>query len=235
MASEAWLGPGYQVTGQGMRVTPGGQAQAPHRHYPLGFMSRDAAARWPAHVHAFAPSLTLQGIVSHAPSDAGAVPIQILPFSQLAPDGYITVQREDYRAVFEAMKLEVVLGIGDALFFNPALMSAVGGAQDHDPGCLFNVFIVASAFGRAIETLDRGAMCRAVFGALKGLTGQAQAYAIAACADGYPFPTNLDSNPPLDGLSPQSQADVLRQAIQEDWDGAALDQALVELEAKNRA
>lgn len=37
---------------------------------------------------------------------------------------------------------------------------------------------------------------------------------VAACADGYAFPTNLDRDPPLGGLTPPSQADLVRHALQ---------------------
>jgi hypothetical protein len=40
---------------------------------------------------------------------------------------------------------------------------------------------------------------------------------VAACAEGYPFPTNLDLDPPVDGLAPPSQADIVRRAVREDW------------------
>jgi hypothetical protein len=40
---------------------------------------------------------------------------------------------------------------------------------------------------------------------------------IAATAEGYPFPTDLDLDPPVDGLAPSSQADTVRQAVTEDW------------------
>ena len=45
LVSEAWLGPGYQVTSQVNVVNPGGQAQVAHRDYHLGFMS--PTGRWP--------------------------------------------------------------------------------------------------------------------------------------------------------------------------------------------
>ena len=51
MASEAWLGRGYQVTAQVNRVNPGGEAQKPHRDYHLGFMQADQTRDFPAHVH----------------------------------------------------------------------------------------------------------------------------------------------------------------------------------------
>jgi hypothetical protein len=45
---------------------------------------------------------------------------------------------------------------------------------------------------------------------------------IAASAEGYPFPTNLDSDPPVDGLAPPSQADLVRRALCEGWPPEAL-------------
>ncbi|MDF3149057.1 hypothetical protein [Streptomyces sp. T21Q-yed] len=45
---------------------------------------------------------------------------------------------------------------------------------------------------------------------------------IAASAEGYPFPTNLDSDPPVAGLAPPSQADVVGRALREGWTPEAL-------------
>ena len=41
--------------------------------------------------------------------------------------------------------------------------------------------------------------------------------AIAASAEGYSFPTNLDRDPPLGGMAPKSQQDLMRQALKETW------------------
>jgi hypothetical protein len=40
---------------------------------------------------------------------------------------------------------------------------------------------------------------------------------IASCAEGYPFPTNLDSDPPLGGLAPESQQGLMNRALREAW------------------
>ena len=58
-----------------------------------------------------------------------------------------------------------------------------------------------------------------------GLLGKA--CAIAACAEGYAFPTNLDRDPPLGGLAPASQQDLLRRALAEQWPVAQLNEALL--------
>jgi hypothetical protein len=39
LVSEAWLGPGYQITSQLNVVNPGGEAQVPHRDYHMGFQT----------------------------------------------------------------------------------------------------------------------------------------------------------------------------------------------------
>jgi hypothetical protein len=50
---------------------------------------------------------------------------------------------------------------------------------------------------------------------------------LAASTEGYPFPTNLDRDPPLGGLAPASAQHWVRQALDEDWSadrlGAHLD------------
>ena len=48
--------------------------------------------------------------------------------------------------------------------------------------------------------------------------GQAEAAnAVAACAEGYSFPTNLDRDPPKGGMAPKTQQDLMRQALKEKW------------------
>ena len=78
-----------------------------------------------------------------------------------------------------------------------------------------NLLQVSSAMGRAMEEINRSAMVEAVEPVLKAMIeskelskDQALA-AIAACAEGYAFPTNLDTNPPVAGNAPQTQAEAL--------------------------
>jgi hypothetical protein len=85
-----------------------------------------------------------------------------------------------------------------------------------------NLLQVSSAFGRAMEAVDRTRMSVAVFGALTamrdaGTAPEMIANVIAACAEGYAFPTNLDLDPPVGGLAPPAQADILGRAVAEDW------------------
>lgn len=235
LASEAWLGPRYQVTSQVNVVRPGGAAQKAHRDYHLGFLTSNEAARYPAHVHAMSPFLTLQGAVAHSAMPIDSGPTQLLPFSQQYAEGYVAWRRADFRAYFEAHFVQLPLEKGDALFFNPALFHAAGSNRTNDVQRMANLLQISSAYGRAMESVDRTAMCRAVFPVLRTLLAnhdlsETDARSVmAACAEGYPFPTNLDRDPPIGGLAPPSQQDVLATALKEAWTDDRFNQALADL------
>jgi ectoine hydroxylase-related dioxygenase (phytanoyl-CoA dioxygenase family) len=93
---------------------------------------------------------------------------------------------------------------------------------------MVNLFQVSSAYGRAMETVDRTRMVKALYPALLagGLNPGQIAGAIAACAEGYPFPTNLDRDPPLGGMAPKSQARLVAEALAEGWAPERLNAAL---------
>ncbi|MGW0610743.1 phytanoyl-CoA dioxygenase family protein [Streptomyces sp. NPDC002788] len=222
LVAGAWLGPGYQVTSQLNVVNPGGAAQQVHRDYHLGFLSDEAAAAYPAHVHRLSPVLTLQGAVAHCDMPVESGPTMYLPHSQKYVPGYLAWRRPEFRAYFDANRVQLPLAKGDAVFFNPALFHAAGTNRSADIRRMANLLQVSSAFGRAMETVDREAMAGAVYPVLlkRKAEGADQAWldnVVAATAEGYPFPTNLDSDPPLDGLAPPSPADVVRRALREEW------------------
>ncbi|MBV1942457.1 phytanoyl-CoA dioxygenase family protein [Streptomyces sp. BV286] len=221
LVSDAWLGPGYQVTSQVNVVNPGGAAQTVHRDYHLGFLSDEAAAAYPAHVHRLSPVLTLQGAVAHCDMPVESGPTMYLPHSQKYESGYLAWRLPEFRAYFEAHHVQLPLAEGDAVFFNPALFHAAGHNTSPDIRRMANLLQVSSAFGRAMESVDRQAMTNAVYPVLlrRKAAGASQEWldtVVASCAEGYPFPTNLDSDPPVDGLAPPSQADLVRRALSED-------------------
>ncbi len=234
-AAEAWLGPDYQMTAQINQVRPGGKAQQAHRDYHLGFQTADTAARFPAHVHAMTSALTLQGAIAHCDMPVESGPTRLLPFSQLYAPGYIAFHDDGHRAVFESAAVQLELAKGDAVFFNPALFHAAGENRSVDIARMVNLLQISSAFGRAMESIDRAAMVRALFPVLAGLVrdgrlSQAQVDAvIAASAEGYAFPTNLDTDPPTGGLAPASQADLMRRALSQQWSVAAFEAELAAL------
>ena len=55
------------------------------------------------------------------------------------------------------------------MFFNPALFHAAGANRTADVNRMANLLQVSSAFGRAMEAVDRSAMSVAVFPALRAM------------------------------------------------------------------
>ncbi|MFD8761709.1 phytanoyl-CoA dioxygenase family protein [Streptomyces mirabilis] len=231
LIAEAWLGPAYQVTSQVNVVNPGGAAQNVHRDYHLGFLSQERAATYPAHVHRLSPVLTLQGAVAHCDMPVESGPTLYLPHSQKFEPGYLAWRLPRFVQYFDAHHVQLPLEKGDAVFFNPALFHAAGHNRSADIRRMANLLQISSAFGRAMESVDREAMANALFPVLlrrksEGVSEDWLRRVIAATAEGYPFPTNLDLDPPVDGLAPPSQADTVRQAVAEDWDPERLRQEL---------
>ncbi|MEW2306689.1 phytanoyl-CoA dioxygenase family protein [Streptomyces sp. NPDC006655] len=222
LVSLAWLGPGYQITSQVNVVNPGGAAQTAHRDYHLGFLSDEQAEAYPAHVHRLSPVLTLQGAVAHCDMPVESGPTMYLPYSQTYEPGYLAWRRPEFQAYFKTHHVQPALAKGDAAFFNPALFHAAGTNRTLDVRRTANLLQVSSAFGRPMETVDREAVVNAVYPVLRRRRSEGAGetwleHVIAASAEGYPFPTNLDSDPPVDGMAPPSQADLVRRALREDW------------------
>ena len=217
--AEAWLGPAFQITAQLNVVNPGGAAQSPHRDYHLGFASAAQIARYPAHVQLLSPVLTLQGAIAHVDAPLETGPTLLLPHSQKFPAGYLTMGLPAFRDHFAAHHVQLPLAKGDMLFFSPALFHAAGSNRSADVRRMVNLFQLSSAFGRAMESVDRTAMCKALYPVLLAaadqgtLTPAAIANVIAATAEGYAFPTNLDRDPPLGGMAPKSQAALLADSL----------------------
>ena len=219
LVSEAWLGPMYQVTSDVNVVNPGGAEQNPHRDYHLGFMSSDVAAKFRAHVHRLTPALTLQGAVAHVDMPAETGPTKYLPYSQQFESGDLAFERPEFKEFFEANYVQLPLKKGDAAFFNPALFHAAGHNKSADVLRMANLLQVSSAFGRALGTIDREALVNAIYPALLALgeagSDDAVRCAVAASAEGYAFPTNLDRDQPIEGLAPQTQAELVTEAVRE--------------------
>jgi ectoine hydroxylase-related dioxygenase (phytanoyl-CoA dioxygenase family) len=218
LAARSWLGPAYQITSQVNVVNPGGAAQTVHRDYHLGFQSDERCGQYPPHVHALSQVLTLQGAVAHGDMPVVSGPTLYLPHSQKYSHGYVAYRRPEFQEYFESHHVQLPLEKGDAVFFNPALLHAAGSNQSTDIRRMANLLQISSAFGRAMETIDRERVCTAIYPALRsaadtGLSPAAVANVIAASAEGYPFPTNLDRAQPIDGMAPPSQAELVAEAL----------------------
>jgi len=238
MVCEAWLGHGYQITAQVNRVNPGGAAQAAHRDYHLGFMSTERAASYPLHVHKLSPALTLQGAIAHCDMPLDTGPTLYLPFSQHFDEGYVEFQKPEYQEYFNKNHTQLALNKGDVVFFNPALMHAAGHNRTQDRFRLANLLQVSSAFGKTMEAIDNFKLVESIYPTLLemktsgALDANQVAAVVATCADGYAFPTNLDTDLPSDGLAPTTQLDLVARAIKESLPPEQLIHLMTELRSR---
>jgi ectoine hydroxylase-related dioxygenase (phytanoyl-CoA dioxygenase family) len=231
LIATAWLGPAYQITTQVNVVNPGGDAQQPHRDYHLGFLTDEQAFDYPTHVHLLSPVLTLQGAVAHTNMPRETGPTMYLPHSQKMVSGYVAWRNPVIRKYFAENYAQLPLQKGDGAFFNPAVFHAAGTNQTKDIKRMANLMQIGSAFGRTLETVNRQQMSNAIYPTLQkrkasGWSRQSLQNSIAACAEGYAFPTNLDRDPPLKGLAPQSQADFVLQALESNQSASDLGSTL---------
>jgi ectoine hydroxylase-related dioxygenase (phytanoyl-CoA dioxygenase family) len=169
------------------------------------------------------PFLTLQGAVAHSDMPVESGPTKLLPFSQRYAPGYLAWRRPDFREYFEANYVQLPLEKGDVTFFSPALFHAAGANRTASVQRMANLLQISSAYGRAMESLDRTRMCEVLYPVLLDqvmthrLSAAEAEAVIASSAEGYPFPTNLDSDPPIGGLAPESQQMLFARALRESW------------------
>ncbi|MGP2436195.1 phytanoyl-CoA dioxygenase family protein [Streptomyces sp. JW3] len=220
LVSAAWLGPGYQVTSQVNVVNPGAAAQRVHRDYHFGFLSNARASAFPRLTHLMAPALTLQGAVAHCDMPVESGPTLYLPHSHKYEPGHLAWRLPEFAAYFEEHRVQLPLDKGDAVFFNPALFHAAGHNSTATVRRVGNLLQVSSPFGRAMESVEREPMVNAVFPVLRqrkaeGADGQWLRNVVDCCAEGYPFPTDLDVDAPVGGLAPPTQAETVWRALEE--------------------
>ncbi|WP_232312648.1 phytanoyl-CoA dioxygenase family protein [Enterovibrio coralii] len=241
VVSEAWLGPHFQVTAQVNIVRPGGKAQVSHRDYHLGFQQPDETVRYPLHTQQMSAMLTLQGAVAHTDMPLESGPTKLLPYSHLYPQGYVAYHQKAFQDYFEQHCVQLPLEKGDAVFFNPALFHAAGENLTTDFHRCANLLQVSSAFGKPMETVDSAHICRKIYPSLStqwhcaALTDDEKATIACVAADGYAFPTNLDTDPPIGGLAPESMEALLVRALNEKMDSETFEIALAQLREKQRA
>lgn len=231
LVATAWLGPSYQMSAQVNVVNPGGDAQMPHRDYHIGFLTDAVAEAYPAHAHVMSPALTLQGAVAHCDMPIESGPTFLLPHSQKYPAGYLAWRRPEFIEYFQRRYVQSALAKGDLLFFNPALFHAGGRNETAHIRRMANLLQISSSMARAMETIDTARITRAVYPSIlrakrAGLSADRVENVVATCSEGYAFPSNLDRDPPVGGLTPPSQTDVVRRAVAEEWTSDRLDAEL---------
>ncbi len=204
-------------------------------------MTSAQIGRFPAHVHRLSPVLTLQGAVAHCDMPLESGPTLFLPFSQAYEPGYVALEKQEFRDYFAANHVQLPLEKGDVVFFNPALFHAAGSNVSKDILRVANLLQVSSAFGRAMETVNRTGMCAQLYPALIKLKGEGRldaaglANAIASCAEGYSFPTNLDRDPPIGGIAPKPQSALIAEALAEGWTAERFEAALAAYDEKRQS
>ncbi|PMD16358.1 phytanoyl-CoA dioxygenase family protein [Hyaloscypha hepaticicola] len=221
---EAWLGPAYRITSQVNIVKPGGAAQVSHRDYHLGFQTAEACAKFPIATQIASQLLTLQGAVAHSDMPVESGPTRLLPFSQRFEEGFMAYRLPRFTDFFLGSYVSLPLEMGDGLFFNPALFHAAGENVTRDVQRVANLLQVSSAFGKPMESIDTFPLIERTWDILRevfereGESGGVRAF-VAAVAEGYPFPTNLDRRPPAPGgMAPESEQQLLMRGLKERWD-----------------
>ncbi len=145
-------------------------------------------------------------------------PTLYLPHSQKYPLGYLAYWLPEFQDYFGHHHVQLPLGKGDLVWFNPALFHAAGTNSSADIQRMANLLQVNHAFGRAMERVDRERLVNALYPTLlaraaSGWSPERLEYAVAAAAEGYPFPADLDLAPPVNGMAPLSQADRVIAAL----------------------
>ncbi len=241
MISQAWLGPLYQITMQVNVVRPGGTAQLCHRDYHMGFQTTDALTSYPAHIHGLSAMLTLQGGIAHCNMPLESGPTKLLPYSQTYLPGYLAAQLPEFSTYFEEHYVQLPLNKGDALYFNPAVFHAAGENKSRDIDRIVNLMQIGSGYARSIEIVDRARMSALLYPVLKQMADENVISAnqlkciIAACAEGYAFPANLDLDSPLSGMAPESQQELMHRAIASDMNTDQFKKALDKQQQRKRS
>ncbi|KAK9427703.1 hypothetical protein V1505DRAFT_379285 [Lipomyces doorenjongii] len=232
---DTWLGPGYRVTAQVNIVKPGGEAQIAHRDYHLGFQTAESCARFPIAMQIASQLLTLQGAIAHTDMPVESGPTRLLPFSQKFEEGFLAYRRPEFTDYFLEHFISLPLQKGDGIFFNPALFHAAGCNETSTLERSANLLQISCAFGKPMESIDSMAVIERTWDAISqkarrgALDKEVRAF-VAAVADGYPFPTNLDNRPPgPDGMAPESEQGLLLRALEENWSKKKLLDSLLQM------
>jgi len=240
LVATAWLGPFYQITAQVNNVKPGSKAQSPHRDYHLGFQAEEDVIRFPAPIQVMSQYLTLQGAVAHTNMPVESGPTLLLPFSQQYPPGYMAYMHSEFVDFFNTNCVQLPLQKGDGLFFSPALFHGAGTNQSSSDR-MANLLQISSAFGRSMETIDTQCMINAVYPVLLDMkrgSGIKDCFLndiLTAIAEGYSFPTNLDTDPPKGGYAPIPEKQLVLRAIEDLWPPEKLRNSLAEYAERRRA
>ena len=222
LVCEAWLGPFFQMTAQVNIVKPGAKAQHPHRDYHFGFQENDVVSEFPITSQILSQFLTLQGAVAHSEMNIESGPTMFLPFSQQYSLGYMAWRETKFTKYFEKNSVQILLNKGDAVFLSPALFHAAG-SNTKKTDRIANLLQISSAFGKAMESVDRVKMTKLIYPVLleKKKRNQLREDEIrtigSSVTDSYSFPTNLDTDSPTEGSIPETAQSLMERALINKW------------------
>jgi ectoine hydroxylase-related dioxygenase (phytanoyl-CoA dioxygenase family) len=150
--------------------------------------------------------------------------------------GFMAAGLPEFVDYFAEHYVQLPLRKGDAVFFNPALFHGAGTNNSADVRRMANLLQVSSAFGRSLESVDQAGAIISLYPTLlarrsAGASAAAIANVIAASAEAYPFPTNLDLDAPISGMNSETQAELALRALADGWDP---DRFATELRALDR-
>ena len=165
-------------------------------------------------------------------------PTMYLPYSHHYLPGYLAWRLPEFHDHFVDHHVQLPLAKGDAVFFNPALFHGAGSNVSADVQRMANLLQISSAFGRAMEQIDRTKTTKAIYPALatrraSGMPLPLLANAVAATTR-IPFPTNLDRDQPVGGLTPLAQTDIVLDTLVKGVGVAELSDRLDRLYAARR-
>lgn len=239
LISAAWLGPWYRITTQANNVKPGSAAQVSHRDYHLGFQTEETCARIPRGMHVASQFLTLQGAVAHVDVPLESGPTRLLPYSQTFEPGFMAYRKQEFVDYFLENYVALPMEKGDGIFFNPALFHAAGENVSKDINRMANLIQISSAFGKPMEAVEALPVLEKCWDQItakfkkEGLSDEVDAL-LAAITSPYPFPTNMDNNPPRPGgLTPVGELDIAIKGLNEGWTKDKLVEEFKQLKANS--
>ena len=147
-------------------------------------------------------------------------------------------RNSDFKDFFKKHAVQIPMKKGDAMFLNPALFHAAGNNRESNDR-IANLLQVSSAFGKPLESVDRIKLSKLIYPILlkkkkNNQLGPIEPQTVCALAmDGYPFPTNLDLNPPLGESTPINMQELVERALRENWPAEQLDMT-IETSEKHR-
>ncbi|KAK5012403.1 hypothetical protein LTR16_004876, partial [Cryomyces antarcticus] len=145
------------------------------------------------------------------------------PFSQAFDEGFVAYRLPEFADYLATHYVALPLSLGDAVFFSPALFQAAGANALPDLERSANLIQASSAFGKTMETVEALPLVEKTWETLRekygreGMSREVSAF-VAAVAEGYRFPTNLDRRPPVPGgMALESEQQLLMRGLEGGW------------------